>query len=83
MPMATNEWYFSGIAWYYGDNDFTFDFIARSDVKHMACNKKVFISGIAWYYGGNDFIVRTFNFIANSDAARVTCSTWYEFSHDL
>ena len=29
--MATNEGYFSGIVWYYGDNDFiiqTFDFIA-------------------------------------------------------
>ena len=31
-------------------------------------------SGIAWY-GDNDFIVRTFDFIAHSDAAHVTCST--------
>ena len=34
-PNSTNKWYFSSIAWYYGDNDFiiwTFDFIARSDI---------------------------------------------------
>ena len=30
--------------------------------------------GITWYYGDNDFIMRTFDFIAHSDAARVTCS---------
>ena len=50
MPTATNEWYFSGMAWYYGDND---------------------------------FIIRTFDFIAWSDAAHMTCSTWYRFSRDL
>ena len=33
-------------------------------------------SGIAWCYGDNDFIIRTFDFIARSDAARVTYSTW-------
>ena len=41
MPTATNELYFSGIAWYYGDNDFivrTFDFIAHSDAAHVACS---------------------------------------------
>ena len=41
MPTATNESYFSGIAWYYGDNDFiiqTFDFIARSDAAHVTCS---------------------------------------------
>ena len=32
-------------------------------------------SGIAWYYGDNDFIIRTFDFIAGSDAVHVTCST--------
>jgi len=40
-------------------------------------------SGIAWYYGDNDFIIQTFDFIARSDAAPVTCSTWYGFSRDL
>ena len=29
-------------------------------------------SGIAWYYGDDDFIIRTFDFIARSDAAHVT-----------
>ena len=29
----------------------------------------------AWYYGDNDFIIQTFDFIAHSDAARMTCST--------
>ena len=32
---------FSGIAWYYGDNDFviqTFDFIARSDAVYVTCS---------------------------------------------
>ena len=41
MPTATNELYFSGIAWYYGDNDFivrTSDFIARSDAVHVTCS---------------------------------------------
>ena len=58
MPMPTNKWYlFSGIACYCGDNDFTFDFIARSDVNtwlvlpdmdsHMTCNKKVFFTNCA------------------------------------
>ena len=42
--------FFSGKAWYYGDNDFiigTFDFIARSDAAHIpdtdsrvTCSKK-------------------------------------------
>ena len=32
-------------------------------------------SGIAWYCGDNDFIIRTFNFIACSDKAHVSCST--------
>ena len=40
-----------------------------------------------WYFfrysGDNDFIIRTFDFIAHSDAAHVTCSTWYRFSRDL
>ena len=31
MPMATNDDFFSGIAWYYSDNDFIFNFIACSD----------------------------------------------------
>ena len=41
MPTATNEWYFSGIAWYYGDEDFiiqTCDSIARSDAAHVTCS---------------------------------------------
>ena len=47
-------------------------------------NKRVmFFSGIAWYYGDNDFIIRTFDFIARSDAAHATCSTSYGFSRDL
>ena len=36
-------------------------------------------SGIAWYYGNNDFIIRTFDFIARSDTAHVTCSKKYGF----
>ena len=36
-------------------------------------NKRV--NGIAWYYGDNDFIIQTFDFIARSNAAHVTCST--------
>ena len=33
------EWYFfPGIAWYCGDNDFTFGFTACSDTVHMAFN---------------------------------------------
>ena len=32
-------------------------------------------SGIALYYGDNDFIIQTFDFIARSAAAHVTCST--------
>ena len=32
-------------------------------------------SSMASYYGDNDFIIRTFDFIACSDAVRVTCST--------
>ena len=31
--------------------------------------------GIAWYYGDNGYIIRTFDFIARSDATHVTCST--------
>ena len=38
---------------------------------------------LALYYGDNDYIIQTFNFIAHSDAAHVTCSTWYGFSCDL
>ena len=33
--------FFSGTAWYYGDHDFiiqTFNFNARSDTAHVACN---------------------------------------------
>lgn len=30
-----NKWeIFPGMAWYYGDNDLSFDFIARSDTPH-------------------------------------------------
>ena len=48
----------------------------RSTSNNANDNKRViFFSGIAWYYGDNDFIIRTFDFIARSDAARVTCST--------
>ena len=32
-------------------------------------------SSIAWYYGDDDFIIQTFNSVAHSDAAHVTCST--------
>ena len=39
--------------------------------------------GIAWYYGDHDFIIQTSDFIAQSDAVHMTCSTWYEFSRDL
>ena len=38
-------------------------------------NERVIFSGIAWYCGDNDFIIRTFDFIARSDAERMTCST--------
>jgi len=38
-------------------------------------NKLVIFSGIAWYYCDNYIITQTFNFIACSDAARMTCST--------
>ena len=60
MPMPTNKWYlfFLGIAWYYGDNDFTFNFIARSDVNtwlilpdmdsHMTCNFYKLCTGSPW-----------------------------------
>ena len=40
--MATN--FFSGIAWYYGGNNFiirtfeTFDFISHSDAAHVTCS---------------------------------------------
>ena len=48
----------------------------RSMSNNANSNKRViFFSGIAWYYGDNDFIIRTFDFIACSDAACVTCST--------
>ena len=40
-------------------------------------------SGIVWYYGNNDLIIRTFNFIAHSDAVRMTCSTWYKISCNI
>ena len=34
-------------------------------------------SGIAWYYGDNDLItIRTFNFIACSDAVHMTSMIW-------
>ena len=39
MPKATNEWYVSGIAWYYGDTDFiiqTWNFIARSSTNERS-----------------------------------------------
>ena len=32
------------------------------------------LCGIAWYYGDNDFIIRTFDFIACSDAVHMTFS---------
>ena len=35
----------------------------------------IFSSSIAWYYGDNDFVIRTFNFIAYSVTAHMTCST--------
>ena len=38
-------------------------------------NKVVIFSSIAFYYGDNDLIIQTFDFIARSDAATVTCST--------
>ena len=48
----------------------------RSMSNNANGNKRViFFSGIAWYYGDNDFIIQTFDFIARSDAACVTCST--------
>ena len=39
-------------------------------------SSRPFLCILAWYYSDNDFIIRTFDFIAHSDAARVTCSTW-------
>ena len=49
----------------------------RSTSNNPNGNKRVifFPVCIAWCYGDNDFIVRTFDFVAQSDAARVTCST--------
>ena len=48
----------------------------RSISNNANGNKRViFFPGKAWYYGDNDFIIRTFDFIACSDAAHVTCST--------
>ena len=54
MSNNVNGSNFSGIAWYYGDNDFiiqTFDFIARSDARmclvvpdmhsHVTCSKSM------------------------------------------
>ena len=45
-------------------------------------NKRViYFSSVAWCYsyGDNDFIMRTFDFIARSDATHVTCSTDTDF----
>ena len=38
-------------------------------------NKRVIFSGIVCYCGDNDFIIQIFDFIAHSDAVRVTCTT--------
>ena len=58
---------FSGIAWYYGDNDFiiwTFDFIARLDV---VCNLQYLIQ-IFWR-----------DYSSTGTDSRVTCSKKYGF----
>ena len=53
-----------------------------TNAQHRQQTSDIF-SGIAWYYGDIDFIIRTFDVIARSDEAHVTCSTWYGFSCDL
>ena len=50
------------------------EFVAVWVAMSMEQTSDIF-SSIAWYYGDNDFIIWTFDFIARSDVAHVTCST--------